>query len=182
MNNIFYRLWCYVLSMWHSSHSNLKRGSAMMQESSKQAPSLSPEEKPLDIPAQAAEAPARPDQGLDVLAAPTEQSDLLKTPEAAMPPALPSPTELSDLLKAPDATTESAPPASTQLSDLLKAPDAATDSTPPSPRGSEGAASPAPAPPVAPSPTPASESGSPLSVLVSSAAYARHSKINLANT
>ena len=150
MNTTSCSVWCHALSLWQSSHSNFMHCSPMMQESTKQALSVLLEEKPLDTPAPATEAPAKPDQGLDLPTAPTELSDLLKAPEADTQPAQPAPTELSDLLKAPEAATESAPPSSAVT---------------------EGAVSPAPAPPVAPSP-PASDSGSPLSVLVSPAAYA----------
>ena len=94
---------------------------------------------------------------------------------------------LSNLLKAPEATVESAPPAMQEAegaashshappveSDLLKAPEAAVESVPPSSPEAEGAASPSPARSVAPPPKAASDSGSPLSVLVSRAPNASH--------
>ena len=66
------------------------KGSATMQESSKQAPSVFPEKKTLDAPAPAADALTKPDPGSALPAAPPVLSDLLKAPEAATEPAPPS--------------------------------------------------------------------------------------------
>lgn len=130
-----------------------------MQESNKQAPSVVSEQKALDAPA--AGAPTKPEAGLELPSAQAVLSDLLKAPEAAVESVPPS---------TPEAEGAASPlPAPPVASDLLKAPEAAMESVPPSTAEAEGAASPFPAPDVSPPPKAASDSSSPLSVLVSHA-------------